>query len=66
MRESCTFCLDEGKRVGKHLLLSVGEKSYVCLPHRGALVPDHCLIVPLGVRHAPTRQPSAIPLRSRL
>lgn len=54
MRESCTFCLDEGKRVGKHLLLSVGEKSYVCLPHRGALVPDHCLIVPLGHAGAST------------
>lgn len=50
MRENCAYCLDEGKRVGKHLMISVGEKAYVCLPHRGALVPDHCLIVPLMVR----------------
>jgi len=41
----CWFCLGNPK-VERHLVVSVGEYSYLALP-RGGIVPDHVLIMPV-------------------
>lgn len=42
----CWFCLSSPE-VEKHLIVSVGEHSYVALA-KGALTPDHIMILPIG------------------
>ncbi|XP_047737888.1 CWF19-like protein 2 [Hyalella azteca] len=42
---SCSLCCD-GANMKKHLLVSLGSKSYVSLPAHESLVDGHCLIVP--------------------
>ncbi|CAB4064463.1 CWF19-like protein 1 [Lepeophtheirus salmonis] len=46
LKDSCWFCLS-GSEVEKHLVVSVGEHSYLALP-KGGLVPDHVLILPIA------------------
>ncbi|ESO90638.1 hypothetical protein LOTGIDRAFT_191734 [Lottia gigantea] len=40
----CQFCFD---KVPKHLIIAIGQKSYLCLPHHKPLTVGHCLIVPM-------------------
>lgn len=47
----CWFCLS-GAEVEKHLIISVGNHSYVALP-KGGLTPYHVLILPIA-HHAST------------
>lgn len=47
--DNCPWCLDSPQR-SKHLLVSIGETCYLCLPAEDSLTPLHCLIVP--VQHA--------------
>ncbi|XP_023341614.1 CWF19-like protein 1 [Eurytemora carolleeae] len=42
----CWFCLSSPE-VEKHLIVSVGEHSYLALA-KGALTPDHVMILPIG------------------
>ncbi|KAF2360094.1 Cwf19-like protein C-terminal domain-2 [Trinorchestia longiramus] len=42
---SCGFCCDS-KHIKKHLIISLGSKSYLSLPSHESLVEGHCLIVP--------------------
>ncbi|KAL3841854.1 hypothetical protein ACJMK2_019951 [Sinanodonta woodiana] len=42
----CWFCLGS-PQVEKHLVVSVGEQTYLALA-KGGLVPDHVLILPIG------------------
>ncbi|KAH3727587.1 CWF19-like protein 1 isoform X2 [Dreissena polymorpha] len=42
----CWFCLGSPE-VEKHLVVSVGEQTYLALA-KGGLVPDHILILPIG------------------
>jgi len=44
--EGCWFCL-ANPQVEKHLVVSVGSECYLALA-KGALTPDHVLIIPLG------------------
>jgi hypothetical protein len=37
----------ESPLTAKHLILSLGEKTFLSLPKRGKLVEGHCLIMPL-------------------
>ncbi|XP_073234867.1 CWF19-like protein 1 isoform X3 [Porites lutea] len=46
LKGSCWFCLGS-PQVEKHLVVSVGDDSYVALA-KGGLVPDHVLICPIG------------------
>ncbi|XP_068725049.1 CWF19-like protein 1 isoform X2 [Montipora capricornis] len=46
LKGSCWFCLGS-PQVEKHLVISVGDDSYVALA-KGGLVPDHVLICPIG------------------
>jgi Protein similar to CwfJ C-terminus 1 len=41
----CWYCMGSEK-VLKHLVISLGEHTYVALPSRGRITPGHCLIVP--------------------
>uniref|UniRef100_A0A6A7FR25 CWF19 protein 2 n=2 Tax=Hirondellea gigas TaxID=1518452 RepID=A0A6A7FR25_9CRUS len=42
---SCRHCCDSS-HMQKHLIVSLGTKSYLCLPAHQSLVEGHCLIVP--------------------
>ncbi|CAL1548336.1 unnamed protein product [Lymnaea stagnalis] len=42
--EKCQRCL---KKIPKHLIIALGSKSYLCLPHHRSLTEGHCLIVPM-------------------
>ena len=42
----CWFCLS-GAEVEKHLIVSIGDHSYLALP-KGGLTPDHVLILPIA------------------
>ncbi|XP_065902892.1 CWF19-like protein 1 [Dysidea avara] len=42
----CWFCLGSPE-VDKHLVVSVGEQSYLALP-KGGLTPEHVLIIPIS------------------
>lgn len=44
--ESCWFCF-ENPRIERHLIVSLGEHTYLALPKRGRLVDGHCLLVPM-------------------
>ena len=43
---SCWFCLS-GAEVEKHLIISIGEHTYIALP-KGGLTPYHVLILPIA------------------
>ena len=45
----CWFCLSNPE-VEKHLIVSIGEETYLTLA-KGGITPQHCLIVPIA--HAP-------------
>ncbi|XP_022241343.1 CWF19-like protein 2 isoform X1 [Limulus polyphemus] len=45
--EQCPYCIDSHK-MQKHLLISMGSKSYLCLPLYQPLTEGHCLIVPIS------------------
>ncbi|XP_076359633.1 CWF19-like protein 2 isoform X2 [Tachypleus tridentatus] len=45
--EQCPYCIDNNK-MKKHLLISMGNKSYLCLPPYQSLTEGHCLIVPVS------------------
>ncbi|KAI8788497.1 CWF19 protein 2 [Biomphalaria glabrata] len=42
--EKCSRCL---QKVPKHLIIALGTKSYLCLPHHRSLTEGHCFIVPM-------------------
>lgn len=42
----CWFCLS-GSEVEKHLIVSIGDHSYLALP-KGGLTPDHVLVLPIA------------------
>lgn len=42
----CWFCFDN-PNLDRSLILSIGNFSYLALPKRGSLTPDHCLIIPM-------------------
>ena len=42
----CWFCLS-GAEVEKHLIVSIGDHSYLALP-KGGLTPDHVLVLPIA------------------
>ncbi len=52
-QQECYHCY-ENKRISPHLLMSLGEHSYLALPDRPILRTDHCLIVPLQHQYAVT------------
>jgi len=43
--DACTYCLDS-QAIQKHLIIAIGQKSYLCLPAHQSLVDGHCFIVP--------------------
>lgn len=42
----CYFCYNN-KKIPKHLIISLGNYTYLTLPERGSLVPYHLYIVPI-------------------
>jgi len=44
--KNCWFCFNSAT-ISKHLIVSVGIKTYLSLPERGSLTKGHCLIVPM-------------------
>jgi len=52
-QQECYYCY-ENKRISPHLMMSLGEHSYLALPDRALLRTDHCLIVPLQHQYAVT------------
>ncbi|CAG5114770.1 unnamed protein product, partial [Candidula unifasciata] len=42
--ENCHRCFS---KVSKHLIIAIGTKSYLCLPHHRSLTDGHCFIVPM-------------------
>lgn len=54
-RGPCWFCLGSPE-VEKHLIISIGEQSYLALP-KGGLVAEHVLILPIGHYGASTDAP---------
>ncbi|KAJ3673337.1 hypothetical protein LUZ60_006711 [Juncus effusus] len=45
-KERCLFCFENPARP-KHLVVSIGNFTYLMLPQRQPVVPGHCLILPL-------------------
>jgi hypothetical protein len=41
--ESCQFCF-KGSQFKKHLVIALGDKTYLSVPTFGTLVPGHCII----------------------
>lgn len=54
----CWFCLG-GKGVEKHLVVSVGESTYVALA-KGGLVDDHVMILPIEHHQSITQCPDSV------
>ncbi|XP_036363456.1 CWF19-like protein 1 isoform X2 [Octopus sinensis] len=54
----CWFCL-RGEKVEKQLVVSVGETTYMALA-KGAMVPDHVLILPIGHYQSTVVAPSEV------
>ncbi|GAB1609733.1 CWF19-like protein 1 [Argonauta hians] len=54
----CWFCL-RGEKVEKHLVVSVGETTYMTIA-KGAMVPDHVLILPIGHYQSTVVAPSEV------
>lgn len=48
--DGCQWCLDNSQR-SKHLVVSIGETCYLCLPAEESLTSHHCLLVP--IEHVP-------------
>ena len=44
---TCRFCF-ENPRIAKHLIISIGKKSYLAVPVNASLTDGHCLIVPIN------------------
>ena len=44
--EGCNMCLDN-RNDTKHLIVSTGNKCYLCLPQFESLTTGHCIIVPI-------------------
>ena len=44
---TCRFCF-ENPRIAKHLIISIGKKSYLAVPINASLTDGHCLIVPMN------------------
>lgn len=44
---ACRFCF-ENPRIAKHLIISIGKKSYLALPINASLTSGHCLIIPMN------------------
>jgi hypothetical protein len=57
-RGPCWFCLGS-PQVEKHLVITVGDHSYLALP-KGGLVPEHVLILPIGHHGASTSTPQLL------
>lgn len=53
--KNCWFCLDNDQ-VEDHLVISIGDESYLALP-KGGLVPDHLLIISLDHLTSPPLPP---------
>ena len=51
IQNSCNFCFSN-PNIPKHLIVSVGTKTYLALPEKGSLTKGHCLIVP--TEHLPS------------
>ncbi|XP_018321605.1 CWF19-like protein 2 homolog [Agrilus planipennis] len=43
--ENCTKCI-QSANMQKHLMVSLGETIYLCLPHHEPLTDGHCMIIP--------------------
>ncbi|CAG7831460.1 unnamed protein product [Allacma fusca] len=44
--ENCNWCFD-GNKLPRNLVISTGEKSFLCLPPYQSITEGHCLIVPM-------------------
>lgn len=42
--ENCPFCYRTNKNFKKHLIIALGEKTYLTIPPFGSLVEGHCII----------------------
>ncbi|KAJ7322780.1 hypothetical protein OS493_032965 [Desmophyllum pertusum] len=60
LKGSCWFCLGSPE-VEKHLVVSVGDDSYVALA-KGGLVPDHVLICPIAHFESTVKLTEVIPV----
>ncbi|GFU68408.1 CWF19-like protein 2 [Trichonephila clavipes] len=49
--EKCEYCLDQ-PNMKRHLIVSISEQVYLCIPNFQTLTEHHCLIVPK--RHIPS------------
>ncbi|XP_064385471.1 CWF19-like protein 1 [Halichondria panicea] len=57
-RGPCWFCLG-GKEVEKHLVVSIGDHTYLAL-FKGGMVPEHVLVLPIGHYAASTDAPPEV------
>ncbi|KAL5479933.1 hypothetical protein EMCRGX_G023536 [Ephydatia muelleri] len=57
-RGPCWFCLGSPE-VEKHLIISIGDQSYLALP-KGGLISEHVLILPIGHYGASTDAPEEV------
>ncbi|XP_064384043.1 CWF19-like protein 1 [Halichondria panicea] len=57
-RGPCWFCLG-GKEVEKHLVVSIGDHTYLALS-KGGMVPEHVLVLPIGHFAASTDAPPEV------
>ncbi|XP_064384074.1 CWF19-like protein 1 [Halichondria panicea] len=57
-RGPCWFCLG-GKEVEKHLVVSIGDHTYLALS-KGGMVPEHVLVLPIGHYAASTDAPPEV------
>jgi diadenosine tetraphosphate (Ap4A) HIT family hydrolase len=46
IQETCWFCFTNPK-LAKHLIVSIGTRTYLALPQRGPMTEDHCLVLPI-------------------
>lgn len=49
--ENCEYCMDQ-PNMKRHLIVSISEQVYLCIPNYQSLTEHHCLIVPK--RHVPS------------
>ncbi|GFS49333.1 CWF19-like protein 2 [Nephila pilipes] len=49
--EKCEYCMDQ-PNMKRHLIVSISEQAYLCIPNYQALIEHHCLVVPK--RHVPS------------
>jgi hypothetical protein len=48
-KERCLYCFENPSRP-KHLVVAIGNFTYLMLPQFEPIVPGHCVILPLQVR----------------